>query len=391
MGTEIIIKENIEYICRTCLSTDGSLQDMVELFDSMTDTVANMYVVCTSLPASISDGLSEYICAGCYKSLVDFHTFRSSCIDSYNFLIQRKAENKMTPKTDSENSLWTDPAIKQEQPVLVESTMGVYDDFTFAFDNETKDSLGQSDADVEKDSMDEDVKSGKKRTKQDDYKSNSPGRSMMFCDICQKIFFRKDRLRGHLRKHAGEKQYKCNYEGCDRSYFMKSTLQNHEKIKHLGQAKKVRRPVRTSCFVCEHCGKAFKTNDGLKKHRFSHMPDSKMFKCSICPKAFAIEYSLKEHMMRHDGIKNYVCSLCGLRKTTKQELKRHMNFHTKEKQYPCEVCGKVFYAINKKTEHVKVVHRGVKNYKCTHCDKSFARPETLKFHTMTHTGKKLSG
>lgn len=140
-------------------------------------------------------------------------------------------------------------------------------------------------------------------------------------------------------------------------------------------------------FVCEHCGKSFKSNAALKKHWYTHLPNLMPFKCKICPKKYPTKHKLKEHTMRHDGIKNYVCPLCGLRKTTGHELKVHMNYHTKEKQFPCDFCPSVFSNIGNKTRHVKIVHCGVKEFKCTHCDKSFGKAETLKHHVMTHTGK----
>lgn len=38
--------------------------------------------------------------------------------------------------------------------------------------------------------------------------------------------------------------------------------------------------------------------------------------------------------------------------------------------------------------HIKVVHQGVKDFQCPHCERSFAKAETLKHHVMTHTGEK---
>lgn len=92
-----------------------------------------------------------------------------------------------------------------------------------------------------------------------------------------------------------------------------------------------------SSFVCELCGKSFKTSSSLKKHQYIHLPDSKPYQCKICPRKYACKSHLKIHVMRHEGIRNHVCILCGMRTTTAHSLKIHMNYHTKEEQYPCEV------------------------------------------------------
>lgn len=137
--------------------------------------------------------------------------------------------------------------------------------------------------------------------------------------------------------------------------------------------------------ICEHCGKSYASNTGLKKHSYSHtgvMP----FKCHLCPKAFATTNKLKMHIMRHEGIKNHMCPVCGLRKTTMYELRVHMNSHTGEKQYACDRCSAVFQTNNNRTRHIQTVHLKVKGYPCTDCEKSFTEPYMLRRHILIHTG-----
>uniref|UniRef100_A0A182NC86 C2H2-type domain-containing protein n=1 Tax=Anopheles dirus TaxID=7168 RepID=A0A182NC86_9DIPT len=205
------------------------------------------------------------------------------------------------------------------------------------------------------------------------------------CSICGKDFTEWNRLKQHMaNKHPAPDQeaFPCDYEGCRFSYKTRKGLTAHRKTHNPNFT----RPVPKKC-VCETCGKTFSSSGTLKKHSYIHtgiLP----FHCEICDKKHPTAHKLKVHMMRHQGIKNYECSLCGLKKTTSDELKAHMNNHTKAKVYVCEHCGQVFTSSGNMSRHVNIVHRGMKEFKCPHCERCFGKSETLKHHIMTHTGEK---
>lgn len=252
MGSEI--KESVDYVCRTCLTTADSLADMVGLFDLMTDTVANMYINCTSLPAQKADGISAFICCGCYKNLVDFHTFRMSCIESYNFLSERKLGNHQTEirKTETDGSSWSHSVIKQEQTVPFES-MGEYDGFADAFDNDNvgkfspqMDEVYLEEKPVEKDT----AKLKKRKRNMRDDSQTAKEKTKMICDICQKVFYKKHRLESHIRNHMGLKNWVC--EHCDKEFAKWSSLKSHISYVHAEGDEKVQ-------YKCdfEDCGKIY--------------------------------------------------------------------------------------------------------------------------------------
>lgn len=446
MAPTIEIKIDAELICRGCLSSGQSLEEMFTLFnetETVPESLACLYIKCTALPLDRSDKVSEFLCRDCHAKLLAFQQFRTVCIDSYKYLYNIQVENEGSKDCNSDNENDVPINVKTEKPESESKNEDCrYEETIYLQDEGDASSyfhisqMSETDENDEKtqDLSPDDVESTKCHRITDDDE-----RVKLICDICQKPFFKKHRLEGHMREHMGLKQwdcnqcdksyvkwhtykthmsywhgddtnkvqYKCDYDGCNKSYPMKvsnrcenktylynsltkcdvlilqSSLKIHIKNKHMGQPIET---VATFNFVCEHCGKSFKSNSALKKHTYTHLPNLMPFKCKICPKKYPTKHKLKEHIMRHEGIKNYVCTLCGLRKTTGHELKVHMNYHTRDKQFPCELCTRVFSNIGNRSRHIKIVHCGVKEFKCTYCEKSFGKAETLKHHIMTHTG-----
>ncbi|XP_037024177.1 zinc finger protein 493-like [Bradysia coprophila] len=210
------------------------------------------------------------------------------------------------------------------------------------------------------------------------------------CPECVKEFCRYGAFEYHLRA-AHQKflnttticEFRCYYDGCDREYGLMDSLNAHIKRAHLGII-----PVRRDQkLICDQCGKSFVDGYTLKKHIYTHsgkLPHA----CKICPKAFATNVELKIHTMRHMNVKPFECPTCGARKTTNKELQAHLNFHSKEISYPCKECPRVFTSYGAVTRHVRIHHRNHKPYICPHCQRAFAKAETMKNHVMTHTGEK---
>ncbi|XP_049290960.1 gastrula zinc finger protein XlCGF57.1-like [Anopheles funestus] len=382
----------------------------------------------TSLQVSKLDDIHLLnICNECNQKLLDFDNFRTLCLAAYDKFTQDRKETlqectdnreELKDETDCEEEIDYDTLADNEPLLEKEQVVEIITVNNITLESE---SVGNDDSDVVKvenyEAADQTVLmiNDTKNETEGDSKEQQPvsKRSELKCNLCDQKFRSQNRLDGHLREHQGLKPalckicgkdfadwknlkrhnidkhlklnqglFKCDFEGCSLSYSTGKGLNAHKK-KH---DPKYVKPVAKKC-ICETCGNTFSSKGALKKHSYIHtggMP----FHCEQCNKSYPTSYKLKVHMMRHQGIKNYECSYCGLKKTTADELKLHMNYHTKEKVLSCNFCGQKFLTAGNLTRHIKLVHRGIKEFKCTHCERSFGKAETLKNHIMTHTGEK---
>lgn len=321
-------------------------------------------------------------------------------------LIEELVEEEIENHSDGEQDMF-DTYIAMDEEYVEENPLEKSEDEEEDEDEEVEEVSEEEflDSDFEaKPDVDDNEEGGKKRKKK-----------YFECTKCSKKFVKEERLGNHMRIHEGLKPFPCSqchraymklanlnlhikeshrlngeklvipctHEGCDKTFDKRHSLLAHLRYKHSNKV----RPIRT--YICETCGKTFKTSWSLKEHKYLHLgEESYPYKCDQCQKRFIAQKAFKEHLLRHSGIKNFECQYCGMRKTTARELRTHLNYHTKEKQWPCPLCPSVFNAKGNLKLHNDRVHLGIKNYNCQYCDQSFSKSETLKHHEMTHTGEK---
>jgi uncharacterized Zn-finger protein len=163
-------------------------------------------------------------------------------------------------------------------------------------------------------------------------------------------------INDHKNKHTGEKPYKCKYESCDATFSYRSTRFTHYVRAHSD----VRR------FACDWpgCESAFKDNQALKLHKFTHTGE-KSLSCEWpgCDYRCSNGSLLKKHKLVHTQEKKYVCSWpeCDVKYSSLSSLKNHIMKHKGEKPNECQFCGKGFREKNNLRRHYKTHNKDFEN------------------------------
>jgi KRAB domain-containing zinc finger protein len=221
-----------------------------------------------------------------------------------------------------------------------------------------------------------------------------------------------------------ESQFECNENGCRMKFKFRWQLNKHRKRKHSNS---------TQFFKCDSIGCSFSTNnsENLKKHQNIHdLTAIQRVKCDICSKIYesvTAFKSLREHQKRkhfelfpeflilncqkcdfktkssphlnehnesHNPKENSIIFRCDFANcsksyTKKQKLNEHKRTTHLGIVYKCdfENCKKVFRNIDRFRKH-KLRHKGIKDFVCNQCGKSFYENRLLRNHLNSHTGLK---
>jgi len=182
---------------------------------------------------------------------------------------------------------------------------------------------------------------------------------------------------------------------CSISFAHKELLEQHMEILHKALAK-----PRERNFPCSFCDKRFQFQDSVQKHillvhpGFKERPDDK----ENVEGAREVNSVDKSKDTRKDSPHQqnqpnqsadigdqFKCKICGDYCRTKRALLAHMQAHYGG-GYRCDFpgCESVFKENAKLTRH-KLVHTGVKAWKCSYCHLAFSLKHNLKMHEKTHT------
>jgi len=104
--------------------------------------------------------------------------------------------------------------------------------------------------------------------------------------------------------------------------------------------------------------------------------DAKTTQCPHCEKFLT---NIKEHIKAvHMKEKNYFCNMCDYKTLFKSDLIKHDDLVHRKLKKTCQECGK---QVANLPEHVRMVHRKEKNFKCSYCGYSCAKQSDMKKHS----------
>ena len=165
------------------------------------------------------------------------------------------------------------------------------------------------------------------------------------CDVCNKTFVD---LKIHMRKHTGERPFRCTESECDKAFATSSQLRDHMNV-HSG----------LKPYKCRYCPLAFTQGGNRIRHERDHTGE-KPFQCRYCEEAFSHPHLFELHERKHTKERPYVCSYDGCGRTFSQSCNMHSHIrevHKGERPYACDVCEGVAFARNEGlTNHMRLYH-----------------------------------
>ncbi|XP_026641852.1 zinc finger protein 142 isoform X3 [Microtus ochrogaster] len=136
-----------------------------------------------------------------------------------------------------------------------------------------------------------------------------------------------NQLKYHMTKHTGLKPYQC--PECEYCTNRADALRVHRETRH--------REARA--FMCEQCGKAFKTRFLLRTHLRKHS-EAKPYVCNVCHRAFRWAAGLRHHALTHTDRHPFFCRLCSYKAKQKFQVVKHVRRHHPDQADPSQGVGK---------------------------------------------------
>ena len=219
------------------------------------------------------------------------------------------------------------------------------------------------------------------------------------CKFCDKVYFRKESVRRHIRDSHEDKQPPKENKGtfpcdqCDKTYDLKGKLRRHIRIVHEA----------VQAGYCDSCDGAFFRD--ITRHMIVSHTNQKPIECPDCHKTIGKNYSLQRHLKQCQGLAQNqgpkLCDICGTECENQIELRKHKKkVHLVKslkrsriiEKVPCPHCGKSLAGKTALNLHIRTIHEKRRDFMCNECGKCFTQSVALQTHIKgVHSAEKRAG
>uniref|UniRef100_A0A1B0DQE1 Zinc finger protein 865 n=1 Tax=Phlebotomus papatasi TaxID=29031 RepID=A0A1B0DQE1_PHLPP len=393
--------------CRACQTKTE--EDVQKIFIFTTVKLPEIFKETTSLDIQENDGLPKVLCCSCYDRLLEAYNFRKMC--SAAALHFQKILSMGVPEekyVSSEVIIKTEPGVsdvpdspprnlnyppdREDSHSNISDMLSIDENLPEIIKSDPYEEVmnEENDSDVSNTFPDSDdapltsrrikkankgpEKSPELQKAKEDIPQGKPLR--LECSFCHSLYYQKYNLSMHIwKEHLKMKYYECKI--CGKEFKTSSSLRNHQnthKFEKDAENQKIGNQQ-----ICLLCGIDTIAAEELKSHMATHKKED-MWCCVSCPYKTPKRHGLQNHVkVVHRGIRDFHCPRCGQSFTTGAILKQHLLRHEGIKNHECSVCGVKKVTRRELRSHM-VVHMEEKMWSCEFCAFKSNLRESLKQH-----------
>jgi len=169
------------------------------------------------------------------------------------------------------------------------------------------------------------------------------------CEVCDKSFTDKSKLKRHMLVHSDEPAFKCCITSCDGSFSRRDGLLRHYKRVHTSTEEQ---DIIEKKLNEENVINAEKSLEKKKQRKKVNRKLDIGLSCQFCQKVFHRQDHLSRHLLAHTGERPFKCDICLADFTRKDKLNFHLRKNHRDMIFVCH-CSKIFIVESEFDEHIQ--------------------------------------